>query len=126
MSTFINDNDEYNLNIAERDLKLLELEDLINAKTAMLLKKKGEIEKKEKVNKFLGKIKNDYSKYHNYIMKEKEEQYKAMDILNQYISYLSADEEITGKYLNNVKRDQQEILDEMNKLKHELDKIVKQ
>jgi hypothetical protein len=39
---------------------------------------------------------------------------------------LSADEEITGKYLNNVKRDQQEILDEMNKLKHELDKIVKQ
>ena len=59
-------------------------------------------------------------------MKEKEEQYKAMDILNQYISYLSADEEITGKYLDNVKRDQKEILDEMNKLKHELDKIVKQ
>jgi hypothetical protein len=118
--------DIVNMNIAEHDLKLLELEDIIRSKKELLLKKKIEIEKKEKVNKFLGTIKNDYTKYHNYIMKEKEEQYKAMDILNQYVSYLSTDEEITGKYLDNVKRDQKEILNEMNKLKHELDKIIKQ
>ena len=120
------DTDLVNINIAERDLKLLELEDLIKAKTEMLLNKKKEIEKKEKVNKFLGTIKKDYTKYYEYIMKEKEEQYKAMDVLNQYVNYLSEDEELTGKYLDNVKRDQKEILNEMNRLKHELDKIVKQ
>ncbi len=122
----MNYTDKYNINIAERDLKLLEIEDLIKSKTEMLLKKKSEIEKKEKVNKFLGTIKNDYKKYHNYIMKEKEDQYRAMDILNQYVNYLSSDEEITSKYLDNVKHDQKEILNEMDKLKHELDKIVKQ
>ena len=118
--------DLVNLNIAERDLKMMELEDLIKAKTKMLLKKKAEIEKKQKVNKFLGTVKNDYQKYHSYIMKEKEEQYKAMDILNQYVNYLSTDEDVTNKYLDSIKNDRKEILSEMNRLKYELDKIVKQ
>jgi len=118
--------DLVNLNIAERDLKMMELEDLIKAKQEMLLKKKAEIEKKTKVNKFLGTVKNDYQKYHTYIMKEKEEQYKAMDILNQYVNYLSTDEDVTNKYLESIKNDRKEILGEMNRLKYELDKIVKQ
>jgi len=46
-----------NDNIAKRDLKLLQLEEEIKRKKEFLLKKRKELEKKEKLNLHLAKVK---------------------------------------------------------------------
>ena len=65
---------EVQLSLAERDKYLSQIEGQINAKRKLLLKKRDYLNKSLKENTFLEGVKNDYEKYRNYIVKEKEDQ----------------------------------------------------
>jgi malate synthase len=114
----------YKYNLAERDLYLSQIEDEINSKRKMLLSKRNKLEKIIKENEFLEGVKMDYEKYHNYIVKQKEEQIKALNILNQYFADLIVSGKLTEKDIYNTKNEQDEILGEMDQIKKDLDEII--
>jgi cell division septum initiation protein DivIVA len=114
----------YNLNLAQRDLLINQINKQIKAKRELLVKKSKQLEKKQEINEFLGDVKNDYNKYYNYIIKEKMKQYEAMNMLNTYLEDLIHSEKLVSNQLKMAKIDQRQILEEMNKIKGELDEIV--
>jgi hypothetical protein len=113
-----------NNNIAQRDLKLLQLEEEIKKKKEFLLKKRKELEKKEKLNLHLAKVKEDYDNYYEAEIEKKKKQLNAMSILNDYISYLENQNHFVNNQLIVAKHDKKEISKETNKIKKELDKLI--
>jgi hypothetical protein len=116
----------YELSLADRDNYLTQIEQQIQSKRNLLLEKRKSLEESIKQNHFLEGVRNDYQKYHNYIIKQNQEQMRAMNILNQYLGDIMVSGKLTEKDIHNTRRDQNEILGEMDKIKSSLDEIIKQ
>lgn len=112
------------LALAERDLHLLQIEKEIKLKKSLLVKKKKELDKKHKLNQYLGDVKEDYSKYYNYIVGEKQQQYNALLLLKEYMGDLVATENLVDEQLRTAKHDQKDIVGEIEKVKAELDELI--
>jgi hypothetical protein len=112
------------LRLSERDLHLQQIEREIKNKKRMLVKKKKDLEKKHKINEFLLTVKDDYSKYYNYILKEKQEQYNALVLLKEYMQDLIQTENLVDEQKRTAKHDQRDIMGEIDKVKAELDELV--
>jgi hypothetical protein len=112
------------LRLSERDLHLQQIEREIKNKKKMLVKKKKDLEKKHKLNEFLVTVKDDYSKYYNYILKEKQEQYNALVLLKEYMHDLIQTENLVDEQKRTAKHDQRDIMGEIDKVKAELDELV--
>ena len=113
-----------NLPLAERDLHLLQIESEIKNKKNLLVKKKKDLDKKYKLNEYLDGVKNDYSKYYDYILNEKQQQYNALNLLKEYISDLIKTEHMVDEQLRTAKYDQKEIVQEIDRVKDELDELI--
>ena len=83
------------------------------------------VREKQKQNKFLTGVVEDYIKYYKYIKKQKEDQEKALRVISDYIDGISQDTEISKSLLEQSKEDQKDILAKMKQIKHEVDKITK-
>ena len=115
---------EFQLSLADRDKYLQQIEKQIAAKRKLLLNKRDYLERTLKENAFLDGVKKDYQKYRNYIVKEKQDQLRAMNILKQYTEDLIVSTKMTEANIKETKRDQKEILREMERIKMELDEII--
>jgi len=115
---------EFQLSLADRDKYLQQIEGQIAAKRKLLLNKRNYLERTLKENAFLDGVKKDYQKYRNYIVQEKQDQLRAMNILKQYTEDLVASTKLTEANIKETKRDQKEILREMERIKRELDEII--
>ena len=82
------------------------------------------VREKQKQNKFLTGVVEDYIKYYKYITKQKVEQEDALRIISEYIDSISQDTEITKGLLEQSKDDQKHILAKMKQIKQEVDKIT--
>ena len=112
------------MDLAERDLHLFQLGEEIRNKKNLLIKKKKDLDKKHKMNEYLDGVKNDYSKYYNYILNEKQQQYDALLLLKEYMIDLMKTEELVDDQLRSVKYDQKTIVSEIDKIKGELDNLI--
>ena len=112
------------LPLAERDLYLLQIEKEIKHKKGMLVKKKKELNKKHKLNHYLSDVKEDYNKYYDYIVGEKQQQYNALLLLKEYMSDLMKTEQLVDEQLRTAKHDQKDIIKEIEKVKVELDELI--
>lgn len=110
--------------LAERDLQLIQIEQEIMNKKRLLVKKKKELDKKYDSNHYLSGIKDDYTKYYDYIVKEKQQQHNALLLLNEYINDLMKTEHLVDEQLRTAKHDQKDILKEIDKVKVELDELI--
>lgn len=115
---------EYQLSLADRDKYLQQIEQQIAAKRKMLIDKRNYLERTLKENAFLDGVKKDYQKYRDYIVKEKQDQLRAMNVLRQYTEDLVTSTKLTEANIKETKRDQKEILREMERIKKELDEII--
>lgn len=113
------------LSLAERDEYMNQLEKEIETKRNFLIKKRTELEKMTKKNKFLENVRQDYDKYNQYIVKEKERQLKAMHILKQYINDIIISGKLTDEDLEESKKEEMNILREIHSIKQNLDELVK-
>ena len=111
-------------NLATRDLKLIQITEEIQNKKKLILKKKKELEKKKSVNTYLEIVSNDYNNYYNYILEQKQNEFKAMKLLNDYVSDLVNTDKLVDNQLRLAKHDQKEILNEINKIQRELNNII--
>ena len=82
------------------------------------------VREKQKQNKFLTGVVEDYIKYYKYIKKQKVDQEKGLRIISEYIDSISQDTEISKGLLEQSKEDQKSILAKMKQIKHEVDKIT--
>jgi hypothetical protein len=108
----------------EAESEYLQLQYIIQAKRNMLLKKQKRIQKIAKQNAFLENIKNDYLKYNNYIVKQKQDQITALSLLNTYIDDLSKSGELSQHNIRDAKIEQNKIVKELKAIKHGLDKVM--
>jgi iron uptake system EfeUOB component EfeO/EfeM len=114
------------LSLAERDNYLDQIEQQIHSKRGLLIAKKKALEQNAKKNQFLNGISHDYQNYYNYIVKQKQDQLRSMELLKQYIGDINSSGNYTVKDLNKSKKEQKVILNEMGKIKSELDDIIQQ
>lgn len=108
----------------EAESEYLQLQYIIQAKRNMLLKKQKRIQKIAKQNAFLENIKNDYLKYNNYIVKQKQDQITALGLLNTYIDDLNKSGELSKHNIQDAKIEQNKIVKELNAIKRGLDKVM--
>ena len=112
------------ITVADRDLYLIQIKEELENKKRLLLRKKKEMEKKEKMNQYLGDVRNDYNKYYDYILNEKQQQFNALNLLKDYMGELVKTENLLDNQLRTAKHDQQDILKEIAKIKSELDQLM--
>ena len=110
--------------LAEKDDQFLNIEELIEAKRRMLLEKQKKFKLIQKQNQFLDVIKDDYSKYYSYISKQKQDQIKALEILNNYINDLTTSGKLTKNNINDAGFEQKKIIKEIRSIRKGLDGIM--
>lgn len=117
--------DNYQYSLGERDNYLREIEEQIQNKRDFLLNRGKHLEKLKMENHFLKGVQNDYTTYYSTILKQKEEQIAAINILNQYLNEMIVNSQVTENNIQNTKKEQKHILKEMDRIKKELDNIIK-
>lgn len=110
--------------LVNSDEKLLQIEDLIDSKRRMLLEKQKKIRFIAKQNRFLDAVKNDYVKYYRYIAQQKQDQIKALQLLDNYIHDLSKSGELSKNNIEDAKIEQAKILREVKSIKDGLESIM--
>jgi hypothetical protein len=110
--------------VASRDLKLTQIQQEIINKKKLLIQKKKTLENEQVQNEFLVDVKNDYNRYYEHILREKEQQRDTLMLLNEYISDLISTEHLVDDQLRIAKHDQKDIVREIDKVKSELDELV--
>lgn len=114
----------YKLTLVERDLYLVHIDTLMDEKRKMLLEKQKTLQQTAKENEYLEMVRNDYKKYYNHIVKQKEDQINAMNYLKQYIDEIIVNGKLTDVDLENAKMEQDELIQEMGNIKSKLDEII--
>lgn len=107
-----------------QDEEYLQLQYVIKAKREMLIKKQKKMQKIAKENVLLENIKNDYLKYNNYIVKQKQDQISALNLLNNYVDDLTRSGQLSEHNIHDAKIEQNKIVKELKSIKHGLDKIM--
>ena len=106
--------------IATRDLKLLQIDEEIKNKKHMIIKKKKELDKRKTDNNYLETIFGDYNQFHVYAIEQKQKEYRAMNLLKEYIADLVKTEKLLDNQLRTAKYDQKEVMTEIAKIKEDI------
>jgi len=114
----------FELPLSERDKYLTQVENQMQAKKDLINEKRVALNENIKQNHFLENVREDYNKYYNYIIQQKKDQVKAMQILDDYVKDIIISNKLTENDLQNAKREQQQILDHLDVLKRELDTLI--
>ena len=114
------------MELAQRDMHIFQIEEAIKNKRNLLVTKKKDLAKKTQLNEYLSSVKNDYDKYYNYILNEKQQQYNSMLLLKDYLADIITTDKLVDEQLRSAKHDQKDIVSEIDKLKAEIDELIKQ
>jgi flagellar biosynthesis chaperone FliJ len=112
------------MTLLDNDKRLIHIEEVIEAKRRMLLHKQKKIKFVLKQNRFLDTVKNDYVKYYRYIIEQKQDQIKSLELLNRYIFDLSSSNILSKNNIEDAKVEQDRILHEIKSIKKGLDSII--
>ena len=112
------------MTLLDKNERLIQIEEIIEAKRKMLHQKQKKIKSILKQNRFLDIVKSDYEKYYFYIIEQKQDQIKALEILNNYINDLSSSEFLSKYNLKDAKIEQERILREIKYIKKGLDTLI--
>jgi len=112
------------MNLAERDDYLSEIEQQIKSKKELLLEKRKYLNKISNDNRFLQDVSNDYQKYYDFIIKQKEDQMKSLNYLNDYIQDIMVNSNITEQDILETTKEQKRVLNEIKNIKKSLEEII--
>ena len=112
------------VSIRENDERFIQLQELIDAKSEMLINKQKKLRAISQQNRFLDVVKNDYENFYGYISQQKNDQIRALQILDEYIKDLTLSGELTKHNIEDAKEEQRKILGEVNLIKKSLDSII--
>lgn len=107
-----------------KDKQFIQIQELIREKEQLLIDKQKKNRLNAKKNHFLEIIKDDYSKYNNYILQQKNDQIKSLEILDKYIKELTISGQLTKRNLQDAQEEQNNIMGEIKSIKDNLDFII--
>uniref|UniRef100_A0A6C0I6G9 Uncharacterized protein n=1 Tax=viral metagenome TaxID=1070528 RepID=A0A6C0I6G9_9ZZZZ len=110
--------------VGGRDKRINHLETEIKKRKEFLLLKQKELEQNVNNNKYLEGVTKNYKNYYDTVVKEKQQQYDAMMLLKEYLDDTIVKDKMTDNQIRDAKRQQREIVFEMEKITHELKKII--
>lgn len=110
--------------LREKDNQFIKIQELIEMKKNLLFEKQQKLNQMRSQNHFLDSIKQDYLHYYNYIQQQKNEQIKALELLNEYIEDLTFSGKLTKNNIEDARQEQQNILKEVKYIKKKLDDII--
>jgi hypothetical protein len=112
------------LNLAERDNYLSEIEQEIKSKKDLLLEKRKYLKKISGDNRFLRDVNKDYQTYYDFIKKQKEDQLKTLNYLNDYIHDMMMNTKLTEQDILESNKEQQHIIKEIKNIRKSLEEII--
>lgn len=112
------------MEIAKRDINIGKLKEELEYRRKFLLSKRNELLNIQHDNKYLLGIANDYERYYSKIKEERKQQLEAMQVLSDYVSKIANDTDITDELVTQSRHQQREIMNELERLKKELDEIL--
>jgi hypothetical protein len=112
------------MKIEDKDKQINILESEIKKRKELLLLKTKELEHDNTNNKHLEGVAKEYKNYYDTVIKEKKQQYDSMMLLKEYLDDLIKNDKITSRQIQDAKREQREIVLEMEKITQELKKII--
>jgi predicted esterase YcpF (UPF0227 family) len=121
--------EEYELDVStiyEREKQLANLEEQIKQKRSFLLDKRKTLVQAKEQNKFLKDVQQDYQKYYQYIVDEKQRQTEAFTKLNEHLDRIIVSGQLTEKEVEQSKKDQKTILKELDGIKRGLNNIMEE
>ena len=110
--------------VGGRDKRINHLETEIKKRKEFLLLKTKELEQNVNNNKYLEGVYKDYKNYYDTVVKEKQQQYDAMMLLKEYLDDIIVKNKMTTNQIRDAKRENREIVLEMEKITHELKNII--
>lgn len=113
-----------NIAIADRDTYLIQIEREISIRKKKLFENQKKIQDISKQNQFLNIVKEDYSKYYNVIIQQKQDQLQALELLNHYIKDLSYTGKLSKQNIKDSLYEQKKILLEIKKIRKGLDELI--
>ena len=90
-----------------------------------LLRRQESYKDLKKSNNMLELIKKDYNKYNNFIVKQKHDQVKALEILNEYINDLKETNSLSENNVKDAYQERTKISKEILKIRNNIDQIIK-
>jgi len=114
------------LDLATRDMYLQKIQEQIMAKRQLLLSKQRTLRKTARQNQFLNEVQNDYATYYNFIIKQKEEQIRSMEIIKQYLNDIVVSGKLTKEDISEAQNEQKRILGEIGSIKGSMNEIIKE
>ena len=112
------------MDLAKRDKIIELLRSEINKTQDSVVTYLKEAKNVQNENEFLDSIKNDYKRYHKYILNEKKRERKQMEMLINYLDKVLEEADLSAEMANRARFQQNKILGEMEKVKGELDRLT--
>ena len=111
------------MNIAARDDMIIVLQNELKDRKHLIDERYKNIQNIKEDNEFLEKVSDDYYNHYEAIKKIKSEQMRSMKILVEYLDSLIKESNMTDESLNYAKKQQSQLLAELDTLNNEIDKI---
>ena len=113
------------IDIAESDKNIYNMKCILEKKKQLLLEKNREIKNLAKQNSFLNKVLSDYEKIKLHILEEKKKQQSAIKIISRHISQISKNMNQEDYHIEQLQDDQSMLLEELEKIKMEMNEVMR-
>ena len=104
------------MDILEKELLARQLQMEISRNNASLISGLHQMERMRHNNKFLEDIYNDYKRYHDYILLEKQKQKLQMEFILEYLENSIEGKELSEEMLSRAKFERKNILQSLNSI----------
>tara|TARA_Y100000816_G_C25674203_1_gene357303 strand:- start:30 stop:521 length:492 start_codon:yes stop_codon:yes gene_type:complete len=110
--------------IAERDKKIITLRDLLQKNKEEFKINQAKIESETKNNSYLKDVLKNYQSYKDYIVNMKKKQKEAMEKISSHLEKMTNENVLGKENLERVKMERNQILDELDNIKNELQELT--
>jgi hypothetical protein len=114
-----------NTDIAETDKNIYNMKCILEKKKLLLLERNREIKELAKQNGFLNNVLFDYEKIKSRILEEKRKQQSAIKIISKHISQISKNMNQEDYHIGQLQDDQSMLLEELEKIKMEMNEVMR-
>ena len=112
------------MRVLNKNEKFLHIQEQIDARMEMIIQKYRDLSNAARTNEYLDGIKNDYSRYYNVFVQQKQDQIKALELLDIYIERIKESDNSNLEQLENMKHEQRRILKEIDSIRTKLNSIT--
>lgn len=112
------------MNDKTKEEAIKRIDEQIEQKKLILFNKHQFLTQTVKENEYLKLVQSDYQKYRDFILKNKQMQIDSMKLIQKYLDKLIVEGGLTDEDIEKAKKDQDNVLTELNGIRDELNKLI--